>query len=103
MNCIFVYQTIIDYAKLFMKKYNGIPHKKILATPLMTDCQLACLASEQTFFGPQENIRSDQICVDAHPKVLLLQRMGTQLVIEKPTNKLVGLVECLHEILKGTF
>jgi hypothetical protein len=46
----------------------------------MPDCQLACLASEQTFSRPQENIRSDQICVDAHPNVLPLQRTGTQLV-----------------------
>jgi hypothetical protein len=29
---------------------------------------------------PKKNIRSDQICVDAHPNVLPLQRTGTQLV-----------------------
>jgi hypothetical protein len=46
----------------------------------MPDCQLACLASEQTFSRPQGNIRFDQICVDAHPNILPLQRTGTQLV-----------------------
>jgi hypothetical protein len=30
---------------------------------------------------PKGNIRSDQICVDAHPNVLPLQRTGTHLVI----------------------
>jgi hypothetical protein len=29
----------------------------------------------------KKNIRSDQICVDAHPSVLPLQRTGTHLVI----------------------
>jgi hypothetical protein len=41
---------------------------------------LTCLASEQTFSRPQGNIRSGQICVDAHLSVLLLQRTGTHLV-----------------------
>jgi hypothetical protein len=38
------------------------------------------LASERTFSRPQGNIRFDQICVDAHPSVLPLQRTGTHLV-----------------------
>jgi hypothetical protein len=41
------------------------------------------LASEQTFSRPQGNRRSDHICVDAHPSVLPLQRMGTHLYIHK--------------------
>jgi hypothetical protein len=70
MHEIFKLTRLIQARNSVLMRHKGNTHPRVLT----------CLASEQIFSRPQENIKSDQICVDVHPNVFLLRRTITHLV-----------------------